>query len=310
MSEEENKGADNIPPPHPESTEPAVANTSSLPVTPILPTSVPTLPTTTSAPPEVTTTTATSPEVTTTVATSPTPTMLAPISPKVATPPVLPPTSPSLSTSPASTEVMATSTEKTLESAPTSPESMPPTSATNGTNGAAVPNSHNIRANQYACCADPKTIRTEEFNFCKKKIRELKLPMRLIQASLLQEDNRLVFFFTAPERVDFRELLRILRHQYYGIRIELRQIGQRDAASLLGGVGICGQELCCCKFLRTFSPITAKIAKKVGPTPNPAMYCGLCGRLCCCLKYEEGGVGQLLVGVDVTNEEWEGYDDD
>ena len=111
--------------------------------------------------------------------------------------------------------------------------------------------------------------------------------MRLIQANHIKEDNKLIFFFTAPERVDFRELLKILRHKYHGYRIELRQIGQRDAASLLGGVGICGQELCCSSFLKEFYPITAKIAKKVGPTPNPAMYCGLCGRLRCCLRYEE-----------------------
>ncbi len=168
---------------------------------------------------------------------------------------------------------------------------------------------YNIRANQYSICMNPKTIRTEEFDFCKKKIRELKLPMRLIQTSYLEEDKRLIFFFTAPERVDFRELLRILRQQYFGIRIELRQIGQRDAASLLGGIGICGCELCCCSFLRSFSPITAKIAKKVGPTPNPAMYCGLCGRLRCCLRYEEND-NNGENDEDVENDtEWKLYAD-
>ncbi|HON44007.1 MAG TPA: regulatory iron-sulfur-containing complex subunit RicT [Planctomycetota bacterium] len=148
----------------------------------------------------------------------------------------------------------------------------------------------NIRSNQYACCANPDTLCKEEFNFCKKVIQQLGINMRLIQSNFIKEESKLIFFFTAPERVDFRELLKILRRQYYGTRIELRQIGQRDAASLLGGAGICGLELCCCSFLKNFSPITAKIAKKVGPTPNPAMYCGLCGRLRCCLRYEVEGL--------------------
>lgn len=159
---------------------------------------------------------------------------------------------------------------------------------------------NNIRANAYSCCAQPQTVCTEEYQFCKNKIKELQLSMRLVQVSSLKEENKLVFFFTAPERVDFRELLKALRHQYYGARIELRQIGQRDAASLLGGVGICGQQLCCCAFLRTFYPITAKIAKKAGPTPNPAMYCGLCGRLRCCLRYEEDGMLEIYLGGDDT----------
>ena len=178
-----------------------------------------------------------------------------------------------------------------------------------GSAGSSINPGSNIRANQYACCTDPKTIRTEEFQFCKRKIRELQLPMRLIQASYLEQENRLVFFFTAPERVDFRDLLKILRHQYFGVRIELRQIGQRDAASLLGGVGICGQELCCCAFLRAFSPITAKIAKKVGPTPNPAMYCGLCGRLRCCLKYEETDAAIEEADDESVESEWLKYED-
>lgn len=143
-----------------------------------------------------------------------------------------------------------------------------------------------IRSNQYACCVNVDTLCKEEFAFCKQAIKKLNINMRLIQTNFIKEENKLIFFFTAPERVDFRELLKVLRQQYYGIRIELRQIGQRDASSLLGGVGICGLSLCCCTFLKNFAPITAKIAKKVGPTPNPAMYCGLCGRLRCCLRYE------------------------
>ena len=145
----------------------------------------------------------------------------------------------------------------------------------------------NLRVNQYACCANQETICNVEFIHCKQQISKLNLSMRLIQANFLKEENKLVFFFTAPERVDFRELLKILRNKYQGKQIELRQIGQRDAASLLGGAGICGRKLCCSSFLKEFCPITAKKAKKIGPTPNPAMYCGLCGRLRCCLRYEE-----------------------
>ena len=145
----------------------------------------------------------------------------------------------------------------------------------------------NICFEEYASCRNSDTICTVEYEFCKKAIKELELEMHLIQVNFIREENKHIFFFTAPKRVDFRKLLKILRKQYYGSRIELRQIGNRDAASLLGGIGICGRELCCCTFLKTFYPITAKVAKKVGATPNPAMYCGVCSRLRCCLKYEE-----------------------
>jgi len=145
----------------------------------------------------------------------------------------------------------------------------------------------NIRCNQYSCCTDPKTICTHEHEFCRLQIQQLNLPMRLIQTNFIAEESKLIFFFTAPDRVDFRELLKVIRNKFIGIRIELRQIGQRDAASLMGGVGICGQQLCCSSFIKEFYPITAKTAKRVGPTPNPAMYCGVCGRLRCCLRFEE-----------------------
>ncbi len=126
----------------------------------------------------------------------------------------------------------------------------------------------------------------EAFEYCNKRIAERNLPMKLVRAAFLHGGNKAIFFFTADGRVDFRALVRDLAQQLH-VRIEMRQIGVRDEARLLGGVGICGQALCCSRYLRKFIPVSIKMAKNQGLALNPQKVSGLCGRLMCCLVYED-----------------------
>lgn len=125
----------------------------------------------------------------------------------------------------------------------------------------------------------------EAFNTCVKKITEHKLDMKLVQAEYSFDRTKIVFYFTAEGRVDFRELVKDLA-KIFKARIELRQIGVRDEARLFGGFGSCGRELCCAKFLKDFEPVTIKMAKEEGLPLNPPKISGLCGRLMCCLSFE------------------------
>ncbi|MBN2706073.1 MAG: hypothetical protein JXR89_06515 [Deltaproteobacteria bacterium] len=120
---------------------------------------------------------------------------------------------------------------------------------------------------------------------CREKISELGLQMKLVKAELMHDSNRVVFYFTAENRVDFRELVKDLAHCLH-LRVEMRQIGIRDAAGMLGGVGVCGRELCCSAFLSEFAPVTVKMAKEQNLALNPMKISGICGRLMCCLGYE------------------------
>lgn len=120
---------------------------------------------------------------------------------------------------------------------------------------------------------------------CEQKIREHNLSMKLIEAEYSFDRSRIVFYFTAEERVDFRELIKDLA-AIFKARIELRQIGVRDEARFLGGVGPCGRPLCCASFLKDFEPVTIKMAKEQNLPLNPTKISGLCGRLMCCLSYE------------------------
>lgn len=117
------------------------------------------------------------------------------------------------------------------------------------------------------------------------KARERGLTMKLVRVEQVFDGSRLVFYFTAEERVDFRELVRELATEYK-TRIELRQIGVRDEAKLLSGYGTCGRPLCCSTFLKAFDPVSIKMAKQQDLALNPARLSGLCGRLKCCLRYE------------------------
>jgi cell fate regulator YaaT (PSP1 superfamily) len=125
----------------------------------------------------------------------------------------------------------------------------------------------------------------EALRICQEKVRDHELEMKLVDAEYTFDRNKVIFYFTADGRVDFRELVRDLA-AVFRTRIELRQIGVRDEAKMLGGIGPCGRILCCSSFLGDFEPVSIKMAKDQNLSLNPAKISGLCGRLMCCLKYE------------------------
>ena len=124
------------------------------------------------------------------------------------------------------------------------------------------------------------------FEICQQKIAAHGLEMQLVSAECAFDGSKLLFFFTADGRVDFRELVKDLASQFH-TRIELRQIGVRDESKMLGGLGLCGQPFCCSRFLKNFQPVSIKMAKEQGLSLNPAKISGSCGRLMCCLAYEQ-----------------------
>ena len=136
----------------------------------------------------------------------------------------------------------------------------------------------------------------ETFSFCLAKIQERGMQMKLVKVEYLYDGSKAIFYFTADGRVDFRELVKDLAHQFH-TRIEMRQIGVRDEAKLVGGIGICGRELCCCSFLRDFAPVSVKMAKEQNLALNPAKISGQCGRLLCCLGYEFDTYSALRQGL-------------
>jgi cell fate regulator YaaT (PSP1 superfamily) len=123
------------------------------------------------------------------------------------------------------------------------------------------------------------------FEFCQQQILAAKLPMKLIKASYTFDGSKIVFYFSSDNRVDFRELVKVLASHFH-TRIELRQVGVRDEARLVGGYSTCGRELCCASFLDNFHPVSIKMAKKQNLALNPSKISGVCGRLMCCLCYE------------------------
>ena len=142
--------------------------------------------------------------------------------------------------------------------------------------------------------ATPEDDKTEQkkrekerqaYKTCQEKIQKHKLNMKLVEAEYTFDNNKLLFYFTADGRIDFRELVKDLA-SVFRTRIELRQIGVRDETKILGGVGICGRELCCHTFLSEFAPVSIKMAKEQNLSLNPTKISGVCGRLMCCLKNE------------------------
>ena len=125
----------------------------------------------------------------------------------------------------------------------------------------------------------------EAMRICKEKVKEHQLPMRLIDVEYTFDMGKIIFYFTAEGRVDFRELVKDLA-AIFKTRIELRQIGVRDEAKMLGGLGTCGRILCCNCFLGEFAPVSIRMAKEQNLSLNPTKISGICGRLMCCLKYE------------------------
>ena len=130
-----------------------------------------------------------------------------------------------------------------------------------------------------------KAAAEEAYHICCQKVEEHKLDMKLVDVEYTFDRNKVVFFFTADGRVDFRDLVKDLA-SIFRTRIELRQIGVRDEAKMLGGIGPCGRMLCCSTFLGDFEPVSIKMAKDQNLSLNPTKISGLCGRLMCCLKYE------------------------
>jgi len=152
---------------------------------------------------------------------------------------------------------------------------------------------------RHATAEDERTVarnRAEEkraFDICMQKITEHGLDMQLVSAEYSFDGSKILFFFTADERVDFRELVKNLASIFH-TRIELRQIGVRDKAKMVGGLGICGRPFCCASFLDDFQPVSIKMAKTQNLSLNPTKISGTCGRLMCCLKYEQDAYEDLL----------------
>ena len=140
--------------------------------------------------------------------------------------------------------------------------------------------------NDHKSAAYNRKREKEAFGICEKKIAAHGLEMKLVNVECSFEGNKIIFFFTADGRVDFRELVKDLA-SVFRARIELRQIGVRDEAKMLGGLGICGRSLCCSQFLDEFIPVSIKMAKTQNLSLNPTKISGTCGRLMCCLKYEQ-----------------------
>ncbi len=148
------------------------------------------------------------------------------------------------------------------------------------------------------------------FKLCSEKIVKHKLDMKLVDVEYTFDNNKILFYFTAEGRVDFRELVKDLA-SVFKTRIELRQIGVRDEAKMLGGLGICGRPFCCASFLGEFQPVSIKMAKEQGLSLNPTKISGTCGRLMCCLKYEQNAYEELIritprVGSYVSTSEGKG----
>ncbi len=155
-----------------------------------------------------------------------------------------------------------------------------------------------------------KRIEKEAFKVCQEKIKQHKLDIVLTEVECKFDNSKILFYFTAEGRVDFRELVRDLA-AIYKTRIELRQIGVRDEVKRIGGNGVCGRELCCCTFLSGFESVSIKMAKEQNMSLNPSKISGNCGRLMCCLKYENETYQEKLkklpnVGAIVKTEDGEG----
>ena len=155
-----------------------------------------------------------------------------------------------------------------------------------------------------------RKIEKEAFDICKQKIKEHKLNMTLTEVECKFDNSKVIFYFTADGRIDFRDLVKDLA-AIYRTRIEMRQIGVRDEVRRIGGNGVCGRELCCCTFISDFEAVSIKMAKEQNISLNPSKISGNCGRLMCCLKYENEVYEDKLkrlpnVGAIVKTEDGEG----
>ena len=150
----------------------------------------------------------------------------------------------------------------------------------------------------------------ELLQICDRKISERRPPMKLVEAEYSFDRSKIIFYFTAEGRIDFRNLVKDLANVFKA-RIELKQIGVRDEAKLMGGYGPCGKELCCVKFLKDFEPVTIRMAKDQNLPLNPTKISGLCGRLMCCLSYENATYKELIkklpkIGQEIKTDKGKG----
>lgn len=158
--------------------------------------------------------------------------------------------------------------------------------------------------------AENREKEKKAFSICEEKIRAHKLDMKLVEVEYTFDGSKILFYFTADGRVDFRSLVKDLAGTFR-TRIELRQIGVRDESKMIGGFGICGRPFCCSTFLGDFQPVSIKMAKEQGLSLNPGKISGTCGRLMCCLKYEQNAYENLIritpkVGAYVSTSEGKG----
>jgi cell fate regulator YaaT (PSP1 superfamily) len=140
------------------------------------------------------------------------------------------------------------------------------------------------------------------FQFCLQKIKAHHLPMKLSAVRYFFNEKKGIFYYTADGRIDFRQLVKDLAKELK-MRIEMRQVGVRDEAKLIGGLGVCGRALCCFSFMKTFEPVTIQKARKQSIVINPTKISGLCGRLMCCLAFEQESKGRMYADDDKVNEE-------
>lgn len=155
-----------------------------------------------------------------------------------------------------------------------------------------------------------KTVEEQKaYEFCLKRIKEREIPIKLIKVSFFTSERKAIFYFSSEGRIDFRDLVKDLAKKFR-MRIEMRQIGIRDEAKMIGGLGICGRQLCCKVFLNSIEPITLQMARRQNLNMNPVKISGQCGRLMCCLSYEEDMGGRIyiedqdeLVGYNEEEEE-------
>lgn len=132
------------------------------------------------------------------------------------------------------------------------------------------------------------------YEFCMKKIKDREIPIKLIKVSFFTTERKAIFYFSSEGRIDFRDLVKDLAKRFR-MRIEMRQIGIRDEAKMIGGLGICGRQLCCKTFLNSIEPITLQMARRQNLNMNPVKISGQCGRLMCCLSYEEDIGGRIYI---------------
>lgn len=144
------------------------------------------------------------------------------------------------------------------------------------------------------------------FDFCVKKISEREIPIKLVKVTYFTSERKAIFYFSSEGRIDFRDLVKDLAKRFK-MRIEMRQIGIRDEAKMIGGLGVCGRQLCCKTFLNNIEPITLQMAKRQNVNMNPVKISGQCGRLMCCLSYEEDCGGRVFLE---DQDELIGYDEE